>query len=182
MAAVIKGKANRVFARSKGARTDENGARSIRSEFVDGCCASIRTALGCVEVAGAVESETPALTRNGAEDDPFAIWCELEDSAGPDGTSLIVRHDIGIARDVYGQAFKEKLGDAASRTDLVAQVVFQHSPNEEVTVARRISLRCEEIANSVKSQPSREQQPRSIGTLGPRRCELEDFVRSGVLS
>src|SRR4030095_9608525 len=125
IAAAIKGQAHWRLAGRERAWPDENSARSIRRESVDRLGATV----SCIEIARGVESQAPALTRNGAEDDPFSIWCELEDSAGPCGTSLIVRHDIGIARDVYGKAFKEKVNGAANGTDVVAQVEFQHSPN-----------------------------------------------------
>jgi hypothetical protein len=95
---------------------------------------------------------------------------------------LIYRHNIGIARDVYGEAFKEKVNGAANGTDVVAQVEFQRSANEEVTIARRNGFRCEKIADAVKGQPSGEQQPRSVGTLRPRWRELEDCVRWAALS
>ena len=71
-----------------------------------------------------------------------------------------VRHDIGIARDVYGEAFKEKVSGAANGIDVVTQVKFQHSPN--VMVVGLDGFRCEKIADAVKGQPSREQQPRSV--------------------
>ena len=126
----IKRKANRIFALGEGVWSGENGAGPVRSEFEDrSVSGKTHTSLGCVEVAGAVESQAPALTRNGAEDDPFSIWCELEDCAGRCGTVVIIRHDIGIARDVYGEPFKEKLSGAANGADMVTQVEFQRSPN-----------------------------------------------------
>jgi hypothetical protein len=65
---------------------------------------------------------------------------------------------------------------------VVAQVEFQHSANEEVTVARRNGFRCEKIADAVKGQPSGEQQPRSEDTLRPIWREFEDCVRWSDLS
>src|SRR5207248_8496436 len=99
IAAAIKRKANRIFARSKGARPDENGARSVRSKFIDRLGAPVC----CVKTARAVESQAPIClqiiarrsTGNGTEDDPLSArrelrWCRpLWDSYHP---SLSHRH------------------------------------------------------------------------------------------
>src|SRR5438128_26612 len=93
IAAAIEGQAYGIYAGVEGAWSGENGARSIRSEFVDRLCATVC----CVEIARAVESQAPAwlwlivpgCTRNGAEDDPLSIRCEFEDSPGQSGTVVI---------------------------------------------------------------------------------------------
>ena len=117
-----------------------NGARPIRGEFKDrSVSGKTHTSLGCVEVADAVESQAPALTRNGAEDDPFSIWCELEDCAGRCGTVVIIRHDIGIARDVYGKAFKEKLS-GERRLNFSTLPISRRSPGSTVSAAKRLPM------------------------------------------
>src|SRR5438034_52869 len=132
----------------------KNGVRSVRSEFIDRWVPTkIHGALSCVEVTAAVESQTPTLTRKGAEHDPLSAGCKLEDGAGSCGTRIIIRQDIGIARDVYREAFKEKLSGAAKGTDVVTQVKFQHFPN--FNVVGLVGCCREKIADAVKGQPSR---------------------------
>ena len=93
------------------------------------------------------------MTGNRAEDNSVSIWCELEDSAGACGTSVIVRHDIGIARDVYREAFKEKVSGAANGIDMVTRVKFQHF--SKINVVGIVGCCREKIADAVKGQASR---------------------------
>src|SRR5439155_557198 len=77
----------------------KNGVRaSARRELQDIAARNFgHTGLAYKEIARSVKGQAPVWlwliarrsTRNGAEDDPFSIWCELEDSAGLCGTSVI---------------------------------------------------------------------------------------------
>src|SRR4029077_2337670 len=158
-AAAVEGQARGIGAGRELAWPGENSASSIRSEFKDRLCAAV----GRIEIARAVESQALAClqkiawrsTGNGAEHDPLSVRRELEDSAGFCGTPIIIRHDIDIAGDVYGEAYKAKLSGAANGADVVAQVKFQHSPNFNV-LRSRLGIVCrEEIADAVKGQASR---------------------------
>src|SRR6266480_754172 len=117
IAAAIEGQAHGRLAGCERAWPDENSAGPVRSKFIDRLSATVC----CVEIARAVESQAPALTGNRAEDGPISTQCELKDSASPCG---ICPHDIDIARDVYGEAFKEKLNGAAEGGGLVTEVEF----------------------------------------------------------
>ena len=71
--AAIKGQADGRSPSRERAWPDENGARSIRSEFIDRLCVTVR----CIEIARAIESQAQGLrpaSRNGAEDDPLSVW------------------------------------------------------------------------------------------------------------
>src|SRR5205823_6559402 len=101
IAAAVNSKPHGILARRELVWPGKNGARSVRSEFIDRwVLTKIHGALSCVEVTAAVESQTPTLTRKGAEHDPVSVRCKLEDGAGSCGTRIIKRHDIDIARDV----------------------------------------------------------------------------------
>src|SRR5215831_8366491 len=87
IAAAVKGEPNGILARREFAWPGKNGARSVRSEFIDRWVPTkIHGALGCVEVTATVESQTPTLTGKGAEHDPVSAGCKLKDGAGFCGT------------------------------------------------------------------------------------------------
>jgi len=155
VAGAIEGQAEGICAGCERAWPRENGARSIRSEFID----RLGAAVGCIEIARAIKSQAlvclqkivPRRTGNGAENKSVSTGCKLEDFAG--ATVVICRHDIGIARHVRRQPYEIKLSGAAHGTDVVAQVEFQDSPNHMVVPFK--DFRCEKIAEAVKGQPSR---------------------------
>src|SRR5437762_13949421 len=103
----------------------ENGARPVRSEFID----RLGATGGWIKIARAVESQAQVCcpivrnAGNGAEDDPLSARCKLKDSAGCCGTRICA-HAIDIARIVYGKAFKEKLSGAAEGGSLITEVEF----------------------------------------------------------
>src|SRR4029077_6824247 len=143
MTCVVKSKPNRELVGREGARPGEDGARSIRCEFIYRLIGKVRREKG----AHGVETQIKTLAGSTTKDSTRSIGREFENSAYV--SVFILRYGKDIAGAIYSYSFKEIVSGVAKCTPLSTRSEFQDPATKPVP--RGVECSCyKKIADPVK--------------------------------